>query len=73
MKRAYVKCSLFESVGYDLKKQVLEVQLKDPGKPVWRYRNIPMPVFRAMMWAASKGRYFVSKINGRYPRELVSG
>ena len=28
---------------------------------------------RAMMWAASKGRYFLSKIDGKYPKELVTG
>ncbi len=73
MKRAHVKCPLLESIGYDLQEEILEVQLKDEGKPVWRYRNIPMSVFRAMMWAASKGRYFLSKIDGKYPKELVAG
>jgi hypothetical protein len=73
MKRANVKCPLLESIGYDLQKQELEVQLKAKGKPVWRYKNIPMSVFRAMMWTASKGRYFFSKIEGKYPKELVTG
>lgn len=73
MKRASVSCSQLESIGYDLNKQVLEVQLKDNGKPVWQYRNIPISVFRALMWAASKSRYFFSKIEGKYPKELVSG
>ncbi|HEY1024396.1 MAG TPA: KTSC domain-containing protein [Sphingobacteriaceae bacterium] len=72
MKRASVSSSVFESIGYDLSRQILEVQFKENGKPVCQYTNIPMRVFRALMFTASKGSYFLQKIKGRYPEIQVS-
>lgn len=71
MKRAHINSSVFEQVGYDLEKQILELKFKDE-KPVWQYLNLPLRVFRAFMRAASKGRYFVTKIRGKYPEKRVN-
>lgn len=71
MKRAHVNSSVFEQVGYDLEKQVLELKFKDNRRPVSQYLNLPMRVFRAFMRAASKSDYFVTRIKGKYPEKTV--
>jgi hypothetical protein len=71
MKRAHINSSVFEQVGYDLEKQILELKFKDAGRPVWQYLNLPLRVFRAFMHASSKGKYFVTRIKNKYPEQKV--
>ena len=72
MKRIPVNSSVFEQIGYDLEKQILELKFKDDGRPVWQYLNLPMRVFKAFMKAASKGNYFVTRIKGKYPEKKIT-
>lgn len=71
MKRAHVNSSVFNQVGYDMEKQILELKFRDGDEPVWQYLNLPLRVFRAFMHAASKGNYFVTRIKGKYPEKQV--
>jgi hypothetical protein len=65
MRRRSVSSSAVASVGYDPKSRTLEVEFRSGS--VYGYHEVPPEVFRGLMEAPSKGRYFASEIRGQYP------
>jgi hypothetical protein len=68
MKRQPVQSSALESVGYDPKKKILELEFRDSGG-VWQYFKLPSAVYNKFIHAHSLGNYFVTRIKGKY-REM---
>lgn len=64
MNRQPVQSSNIESVGYDRKTNVLEIEFHRGG--VYQYSNVPESIYQAMLNAASKGTYFHDNIKERY-------
>ncbi|MGE5620703.1 MAG: KTSC domain-containing protein [Sphingomonadaceae bacterium] len=64
MKRQRVESSNLRSVGYDEAQQILEIEFWSGG--VYRYYGVPPEVYRELLEASSKGRYFLSKIRNEY-------
>lgn len=56
--------SAIASVGYDPKRETLEVEFKSGN--VYRYFDVPEEVYQDLLQARSKGRYFGSYIRGQY-------
>lgn len=68
--REAVVSSNLKSVGYDEDSSTLEVEFQSGS--VYRYAEIPSSEYRALMSAASKGRYFNAHIkNGGYSYRRV--
>ena len=70
MKRTSVRSSNLVSVGYDENSQTLEVEFKE-GR-VYRYFNVPMSVYIALMAASSVGSYHAANIKEKYKYEQIS-
>ena len=58
------------SVGYDRATATLEIEFR--GGALYRYGGVPHPIYRELMSADSKGRYFVQHIRGKFAFERVS-
>ena len=58
-----------ESVAYDLQAQILVIVFRKG--PIYRYLRVPEEVYRDLMEAPSKGRFFLSKIKGVYEHEKI--
>jgi hypothetical protein len=71
MKRKIVKSSNLGSVGYDPKKQVLEIRFKDNS--IYQFIDIEQETFNALMKAKSKGTYFHDVIRERYFHKKIRG
>jgi len=70
MKRHHVESSALESVGYDRERKILELEFRDNGG-VWQYLNLPPSVYNKFNRAKSRGKFFVTKIKGKYPEEKI--
>lgn len=57
------------STAYDAASQTLEIVFYSTG--VYRYFNVPQPIYDGLMAAPSKGRYLRSHVIGHYPFEKV--
>ena len=57
------------SVGYDRAATTLDIEFR--GGAVYRYRGVPHAIYRQLMSADSKGRYFAQHIRGRFAFERV--
>ena len=55
---------MIRSVGYDERYSRLEIEFTS-GK-IYQYEAVPEEVYRGLMSAGSKGRYFEEQINGRF-------
>jgi KTSC domain len=64
MQRTVVISSMIRSVGYDERHSLLEIEFTS-GK-IYQYEAVPEQVYRGLMSAASKGRFFEDQINGRF-------
>jgi len=64
MKRKSVESSNLASVGYDVKKQILEIEFNHGG--VYQYFDVPQEVYDELMNANSHGKYFVHNIKDEY-------
>jgi hypothetical protein len=69
MRRRSVSSSSVASVGYDPKTETLELEFHSGS--VYEYSEVPPEVFRGLMEAPSKGRYFANEIRGQYPSTRV--
>jgi hypothetical protein len=69
MRRAPVKSSAVESVGYDPALAMLEIEFT--GGDVYRYFAVPPSAHRALLEAGSIGRHFLEHIRDVYPTERV--
>jgi hypothetical protein len=63
MNRQPVASSSLASVGYDSEGSMLEVEFRD-GR-VYRHAGVPDFLFRGLMLARSKGKFFNTRIFGR--------
>ena len=52
------------TVGYDRSTATLEIEFR--GGALYRYRGVPHAIYRELMSANSKGRYFVQHIRGKF-------
>jgi hypothetical protein len=64
MQRMLVISSMIRSVAYDERHSLLEIEFTS-GK-IYQYESVPEEVYRGLMSAGSKGRYFEKHINGRF-------
>lgn len=69
VKRVSVTSSNLESVGYDETTQILEVAFKHGG--IYRYFDVPIEVYSALIVAASVGSFFAQNIKNQYRYERV--
>lgn len=61
-----VESSWLDRVGYDRETGTLAVQMKN-SSDVYEYREVPEELFRELLDAESKGSFFATKIQDRYP------
>jgi hypothetical protein len=64
IQRKPVNSTNVRSVGYHRGARVLEVEFKVGS--VYRYREVPLDAYEALMHAESKGRHFSRNIRGQY-------
>ena len=64
MTRQLIVSTALKSIGYDAVARVLEVELQ--SGPIYRYFDVPLSVYDALMSAPSKGRYFDDNVQGKY-------
>jgi hypothetical protein len=64
MKRTAVDSSMMASVGYDRARKTLEIEFQTGD--VYEYFGVPYDVFRALLDAASMGRFFHAEIDRVY-------
>ena len=62
--RAAVQSTSLASVGYDSAGKILEVEFLTGA--VYRYMGVPEKVYRDLLAADSKGKYFSKNIRGHY-------
>lgn len=65
MRRQRVDSSAISSVGYDERSSTLEVEFRSGA--VYDYHDVPPKVWKALLGAPSKGRFFSRSLRGRYP------
>lgn len=69
MKREQVHSSAIRTIGFDAPTLTLEVEFTT-GR-VYRYFGVPEFLYRGFVLAQSKGAYFNSRIQNRYPHDEV--
>ena len=69
MFRQPVSSSNLRAVGYDISRQILEVEFHSGG--VYQYFGVPASVHRGLIAAGSKGRYLHVFIRDAYPYQKV--
>ena len=70
MQRTPVSSSNLASVGYDAGSSTLEIAFNEGG--VYEYDRVPEAVYRGLMAASSKGRYFDSMIKNVYSYRKIA-
>lgn len=63
-----VESSLLNKVGYDPETQVLAIQM-NYSSDVYLYQDVPESIYKGLLAADSKGRYYVKNIKGQFPTE----
>lgn len=59
-----VESSTLSEIAYDEVWGILQLEFR--GGAIYRYFDVPAPVYGGLVGAASKGRYFNGAIRGRY-------
>ena len=67
--REHVSSNVIASVGYSRRRHILEVEFANGA--VYRYLEVAPSVYRDLMNAESKARYYVANIKGNYPSVRV--
>lgn len=62
--RSPVASSAIETVDYNDEENVLEIEFRHGG--VYRYFDVPEDIFRDLLTAGSRGRYFQDHVRGEY-------
>ena len=70
MQRQAVDSTTMRAVGYDPTKRVLEVEFQSGA--VYQYPNVSPGIFRNLLKAESKGKYFNSEIRDSYEAVRVN-
>jgi len=65
MRFATVESTSLRTVSYD--EAQARLQLEFCSRAVYQYFNVPPAVYRSLLDAPSKGRYFNEAIRGRFP------
>ena len=69
VQRYSVASSNLASVGYDPATQTLEIEFL--SRSVYQYYNVPENIYRQLMAAGSKGKFFHQYIRNVYPYSRV--
>ena len=64
MNRKSIKSSNINSVGYDIEKQILELEFSNGG--IYRYIDVDMKTVVEFIFADSIGKYFHSNIKSNF-------
>lgn len=64
MQREAVDSSALAAVGYSKRLRALEVEFRDGL--IYRYLEVPRPVYRELISAESKARYYNRHVRGKY-------
>jgi hypothetical protein len=67
--RQSVQSSAIAKVGYSKRRHILEIEFVNGG--VYRYLDVPVMVYRDLMSAESKARFYDSNIRRHYRSVLV--
>jgi hypothetical protein len=67
--RQSVQSSAIAKVGYSKRRHILEIEFVNGA--VYRYLNVPVMVYRDLMSAESKARFYDSNIRKHYRSVLV--
>ena len=67
--RKPVRSSDLSSVGYDERRQTLEIEFRSGG--IYRYLEVPKETFAGLMESDSKGRYFAKNIRDQFRHERL--
>jgi len=71
IKRVAVNSTNLRSIGYHRGLRLLEIEFQSGS--IYRYRNVPLNTYGALMGADSKGRHFSQQIRGRYEFKRING
>lgn len=69
MTRTLVVSSNLHSVGYDFSKATLEIEFNDMS--VYQYHFVPEIIYRSLLHAGSKGKYFDQNIKKLFDHTKV--
>lgn len=69
MKRNQVISSAIVSIGYDAKKQILEIEF--PAHTVYDYYKVPEVIYKGLLYADSKGVFYNLCIKDVYEYKQV--
>lgn len=69
IKRAPVESSALAAVGYSKKLRALEIEFRNGS--VYRYLDVPLDVYDALLNARSKARYYDENIRHKYRSQHV--
>lgn len=64
MKRIPVESSNIASIGYDEESSTLEIEFLN--NTIYQYFDVPYSVYKDLIEAGSKGKYFAQQIKGYY-------
>jgi KTSC domain len=67
--RQEVQSTAIAKVGYSKRRHILEIEFVN--RAVYRYFDVPLPVYRDLMSAESKARFYDSNIRKHYRSALV--
>jgi hypothetical protein len=65
MQRTRVESSMLAAVGYNPSTAVLELEFRNGL--IYQYAEVGEEIYRELMAAESKGRYFLEYIDDQYP------
>lgn len=68
--RNILASSNIQSIGYDEKKSILEVEFR--GGSVYQYFDVPIEIYEGMLASSSAGFYFAKKIKGFFPFSKIN-
>ncbi|MGL3104427.1 KTSC domain-containing protein [Bradyrhizobium sp. BR 1432] len=68
--RTPVRSATLVSVGYDETKQLLEIEFQKNS--VYQYSGVPKSVYKQLMAASSKGRFFDRRIRNQFKTLRIS-
>ena len=67
--RQPVQSSAIAKIGYSKRRHILEIEFVNGA--VYRYLDVPVVVYRGLMSAESKARFYDSNIRGHYRSVVV--
>jgi hypothetical protein len=66
-----LESKMLASVAYDTGKQILHLRFRKTGD-VYRYFEFPAAGYQAFLDAESRGRFFLTRIRGRFRYERLA-